>query len=198
MKRSRWLTLVVLSCLMAGIVRAAEEGYLVKVVGLDRKAEWSALSETDFKNLEKTIKLEQKYFSKAVELAGKEWRADELNKGVNFPGSRLTPRMIMQKDKHPSLEKASAWLTKIQDQESKKTDKSGGKKGSSKKGKLSPQETRDAELSQAISLVKTKLDDLVSKGGSTVNAAGPEAKADAKDGKAVNKADAKEAVKKAL
>jgi hypothetical protein len=181
-----------LAGLMVGSVRAGDDAYLVKVAGFDRKAEWEAMSETDFKTLEKNIRLEQKYFSKALELAAKEWRADELNKGVTFQGSRISPRAIMQKDKYASLDKASAVLGRMQDQEAKKA--LGKKTGSSKKGKGTGAEMKEIQLDQAIALLKSKLDDLVAKAGGTANAVAP----DAKDAKLDNKADAKEAVKRAL
>ncbi len=192
MNISRWMAGIVLAGLMVGSVRAGEDAYLVKVVGFDRKAEWEALSETDFKTLEKNIKLEQKNFSKALELAAKEWRADELNKGVTFQGSRIAPRAIMQKDKYASLDKASAVMARMQDQETKKA--TGKRAVSPKKGKGAGAEMKEIQLDQAIALLKSKLDDLVAKAGGVANAVAP----DAKDGKIDNKADAKEAVKKAL
>ncbi|MEI8121795.1 MAG: hypothetical protein WCI20_07065 [bacterium] len=192
MKISYWLAGFVLAGLMVGSVRAGEDAYLVKVVGFDRKAEWEAMSETDFKTLEKNIKLEQKYYSKALELAAKEWRTDELNKGVTFQGSRISPRAIMQKDKYASLDKASAAMARMQDQETKKT--TGKKAVPPKKGKGTGSEMKEIQLDQAIALLKSKLDELVAKAGGAVNAAAP----DAKDAKIDKKADAKEAVKKAL
>jgi len=53
---------------------------------------------------------------------------------------------------------------------------------------------KEIQLDQAIALLKSKLDELVAKAGGVANAAAP----DAKDAKIDKKADAKEAVKKAL
>ena len=168
---------------MAGTVHAGEGGYVVKVVGLDRSTEVKTLSETDFRALEKTIKLEQKFFSKAVEMATKEWRADELNKGKPFLGSRLSAPVIAMVQKYPSLEKADAQLTRTQDQEAKKLEKKGVKKTTSRKA----QDDKDGELVQAADLVRIKLDELISKSGAGGNPPAPEAKPDAAKG-AVNKA----------
>lgn len=182
-------------------VRAGEEGMLVKVVGMDHKAEWQTMSENDFKTLEKTLKLEQKVFSKAVENAGKEWRTDELNKGIPFPGGRLMPRTISTSQPFPSLEKAEAQLSKIQDQEAKKLEKQAEKDKNAKgKPKSKDQDKKEAEVVRAIDLVQAKLMELVAKAGGDTNAmaaevkadltAKPEAKVDAKDAKGA-KADAK-------
>lgn len=198
MKMSYWLVGVMLIGCMTGTVRAAEEGYLVKVVGFDRKAEWQTMTETDFKVLEKNIKLEQKLFAKAVEMAGKEWRADEFNKGIAFPGSRLMCRSIGQSQAFPSMEKAEAQLTRIQDQEARKAEKN-NPAGTAKKPNKA-QEKKEMELIQASDLVKTKLAELVTKaGGDAKDLANEPAAQRLPEGKAEKKADAKaEAVKKAL
>lgn len=180
MKLARWVAGVVMMGMMAGSVHAGEGAYLVKVVGMDRQVEVKTLSEADFKALEKTIKLEQKYFSKAVEMAAKDWRGDEMNKGKPYAGSRLSAPMIAAAQKYPSLEKAEAQLARIQDQEAKKLEKKGGKKASSKKG----QDDREIDLAQAADVVKIKLDELIGKAGGNAPEAKPEA--------------AKEAVKKVL
>jgi len=199
MKISVWLAGLMMMGCMTGAVMAAEEGYLVKVIGFDRKAEWQAMTETDYKVFEKSIKLEQKFFPKAVELAGKDWRTDELNKGVAFPGSRLMCRSIGSAQPFPSLEKAEAQLNRIQDQEAKKLDRK-GTAGAKKPNKA--QETKEMELVQASDLVKTKLAELVTKAGGDAKDLTPEPKAEKMpEAKAEKKADAKakaEAVKKAL
>lgn len=201
MKMSYWLTVAMMIGYMTCTAFAAEEGYLVKVVGFDRKVEWQTMTENDFKTLEKNIKLEQKLFPKAVELAGKEWRADELNKGIAFPGSRLMCRSIGQAQAFPSMEKAEAQLTRIQDQEARKAEKAEKNNPGAKKPNKAL-EKKEGELMQASDLVKTKLAELVTKAGGDAkdlsNAPAPEKVPEAKGEK---KADAKgkaEAVKKAL
>ena len=218
MKMAQWATGLIVTGVVAGSVLAAESGYLVKVIGYDHKAELETMSEVDFKALEKSIKLEQKYFPKAVELAGKDWRADELNKKVTFPGSRLTPRTIMMAQEYPSLEKAEAQLNRLQDQEAKKLEKqteAEKKNPQLKKGKSKTVDSKEAEVMQASDLVKSKLVDLIAKAGGDTNALASEVKAEVKGEakaeakakpdakaekveKANKKADAKEAAHKAL
>lgn len=220
MKTLRWLSVLAVG-LVAVAAWAGEEGYLVKVVGCDRKTEWQTMSETDFKSLEKIMKLEQKFFPKAVELAGKDWRTDELNKGITFPGSRLACRSIMTAQPFPSLEKAEAQLNRLQDQEARKLEKQleKDKKAGVKKVKTKSQDAKEAETMRAMDLVQAKLMELVGKAGGDTNAMASEIRAplaveekgDAKGVKAgekvaekeakggAKKADAKdEAIKKAL
>lgn len=171
---TRWLVGVVVAGMFvgAGFVRA-EEGsarYIVKTTGYDRKIVMEILPEAEFKALEKTIKLEQKYFPKAVALAGKDWRADEMNKKIPFPGNMLKPRNIMMAQKFPSAEKAEEQLTKLENTEARKVAVS--QKDPKKEG----------NLALAVDVVKIKLDTLVANGGIEPGVAKP-AEAEAKGAK---------------
>jgi hypothetical protein len=179
MNMRRWLGGLVAFCIVSGTAVAAESFYLVKTQGYDRKAEMVTMSAAEYKAYEQNIKLEQKYFSKAVSLVAKEWRADPLNKTIAFPGSRLIPRTIMGAQKFSSIEKADEQLSRFQDQEAKKAERVAERERqqsrynrNASKGKSKAQESRDAELTRAADLVKAKLDDLISKGGG-VGDAGP-------------------------
>ena len=189
---TRWLVGVVMAGMFAGagFVRAEEGGacYIVKTTGYDRKIVTEMLPEAEFKALEKVIKLEQKYFPKAVALAGKEWRADEMNKKIPFPGNVLKARAIMASQKFPSAEKAGEQMTKIENQEARKAERQAElEKNSRGRGVTSLKDPKkEGNIALAIDLVKTKLDALVAGGGSEPGAAGAAepAEADVKKDKA--------------
>lgn len=173
---------LVAACCAVGPVRGGESSYLVRTAGFDRKVEMQTMSEAEYKAFAQTIKLEQKYFAKAVSLVAKDWRADELNKGIVFPGSRLVARNIMGAQRFASQEKADEQLSKYQDQEAKKLereaahDKRGNQRNRNNKSKTS-QEMKEAELTRAADQVKAKLEELIAKagGGSSEGAAAPAA-----------------------
>jgi hypothetical protein len=139
---TRWLVGVVVVGMLAGAGFVRAEGaasacYIVKIIGSDRKATLEILPEAEFKALEKTIKLEQKYFSKAVSLAAKDWREDKLNKGAPFPGAMLKPRTIMTSQKFPTMEKGGEQMTKHGSEESGTADRAGKEEYHQKRSKFS-------------------------------------------------------------
>jgi len=166
MKDLRWWVGIIVIGLSGKVLGGGEEGHLVKVVGYDHKSEWEAVSETDFKSLEKNIKLEHNLFAKAVELAAQDWQKDELSKGKAFPGSRLVCRSILTDEQFDSLNQAEAQLSKMQDQEAKKRERQERmerKNPRLKKRKNKTDTAREIELMQAVDLVKAKLGELVAK-----------------------------------
>ncbi len=179
-----WIMGVVITGMFAGAGSARAEGasacYIVKTMGFDRKIATEMMSEAEFKALEKNIKLEQRYFPKAVALVGKDWRADELNKKIPFPGNMLKPRNIMMAQKYPSSEKAVEQLTKLENMEAKKAEQESNSRGRGSASLKDPK--KDANLAMAGGLVKIKLDILVANGGLEPGAAKP-AEADAKGAK---------------
>ncbi|MEI6562992.1 MAG: hypothetical protein WCO42_01650 [bacterium] len=152
---------VSLSAIMAHA--AGEAAYLVKITGFDRKPEVQVMSAADYKAFEKTIKAEQRYFSEAVSQVAKEWRADELNKGIPFAGNKLVPRAIVgTAEKYISLDRANEALSKIEEQQAKREERE--LKTKKNKTPSKDQLKKDSELSQAAELVKVKLDDMIAKG----------------------------------
>ncbi len=181
-KMAAWFVGVVVAGMFvgAGHVRAEEAGscYIVKATGYDRKIVTEMLPEAEFKALEKTIKLEQKYFSKAVALAGKEWSADEMNKKTPFPGGMLKPRTIVSSQKFSSSAKAGEQLTKLENMEAKRAErlaeqeKNTRGRGRGRSAVSKKDLKKEGNLALAAGLVKTKLDALVAGGGSEPGAAG--------------------------
>jgi hypothetical protein len=180
-KMAAWFVGVVVAGMFvgAGHVRAEEAGscYIVKATGYDRKIVTEMLPEAEFKAFEKTIKLEQKHFPKAVALAAKEWRADEMNKKIPFPGNSLKARSIMSSQKFPSSEKAGEQMTRIENMEAKKAERLAEQEKNSRgrgrgRGTGSTKDPKKKEnLGIAADLVKTKLDALVAGGGAEAGAA---------------------------
>ena len=169
MKSTRWVlgvmvAVVVMAKAAAGAEQVKEEPYyLVKTLGMDRTPDSVVMSETELRELEKTLKLEQKYFAKAVILAGKEWGTEELNKGTMFPGSMLKPRSIVSSMKYPSLEKAMEKLNKLAGTDPK----AGGKTIRGSARRTTPRKTdkpvskREEILERAADAVKSKLETLI-------------------------------------
>jgi hypothetical protein len=120
--------------------------------------------------------------------AAKEWRADELNKGVPFLGNRLAPRTIMTSMKYSTSEKADEALSKYEDLQSKKAEREFNKNKKTK-GKGKDKDNKDADLQAALDLVQPKLDALIAKaGGAGGKDAALEVPGGAKVGAAVEKA----------
>jgi len=172
--------------LAAGAACAGEPAYVFKLVNITREAEWQTMSEVEYKALEKNLKLEEKLFSKAVELAVKEWKADELNKKFPFPSSKLTARTIKSPTEYSSREKAEEQLAKVQDAEARKMEKQAEKekyrnqRGKDKVGKV--------DVQSAADLVLGKLNELLVKaGGEAIQNAPVELKAGDKAGAKVEK-----------
>ncbi len=183
MSAQKWFVGVLGVIMTASIVCAGEEFYLVRLKGYDKQVEVSLMSAAEFKVLDSEIKLETKLFPKAVADAGKEWRADELNKGIPFAGNKLSPRLIMGSTKYSSNDKATEALSKYDELQSKKTEREFKKK---KVEKSKAQSKQDSETAAAAEIVKAKLASMIAKGAK----AGTDVEEDlggAKVGAAVNK-----------
>lgn len=191
MRAMNWMMGLLIVGLTVLTVQAGEEFYLVKIKGLDKQMEVQSMGATEYKALEAAVKLEQKVFPEAVAEAGKEWRADELNKKTPFAGNKLSPRSIVSAAKYSSSEKATEALTKYEDQQAKKEEREFKKKAAVKSKEQLKQE---ADLMSAAALVKTKLDAKVAKAAPGAPAevkgvaAGVEAPGGAKVNAAVDKA----------
>lgn len=166
MNTTRWVLGLLIAGMVAGTAVAEEAAgkseayYVVKTSGMDRKVEMEVLSEPELRDLEKTLKLEQKHFSKAVILAGKEWASDEMNKGLMFPGSTLKPRSIVSSMKYPSLEKAQEKLIKLEGGDTRKNAR--GQLRPAPRKPVKPASKRDELMARAADLVKFKIDALIS------------------------------------
>ena len=167
---------------------SAEPYVLVKVIDMDRTLANQVMSATDFKELEKTIQNEKKYFPAAVQAAAKAWRDDALNKNTTFPGGRLIPRSIVgSPERFENQEKADAQLGKYEERETKK-EREKVKTGTAAKSKdeADREKKKESEAARAMELVKAKLTELMA---AKPGAAAPEAVAPA--GGAEKKGDAK-------
>ena len=183
----KWMMGVVMVVSFSLTVQAAEEFYLVKSKGLDKQVEMKVMSAAEYKELETTIKLQTKYVPAAITEAAKEWRADELNKGVPFPGNKVSAPLIISTAKFSSSEKATAELTKYEDMQAKKDEREAKKAKTKSKDQSAKEVKQESELRAAAELIKPKLEALIAKGGAA-GAKGAGADLEAPGGAKVNAA----------
>ena len=174
MRAWKWITGMGIVVLTSLTVQAGDEYYLVKIKGLDKQTEMKTMSAAEYKALEASIKLEQKYLPQAIAEAAKEWRTDEFNKGIPFVGNKVVPRSILMATKYSTSAKADEALSKIEELQSKKDEREFKKKTTKSKDKLSKEAKSENDILAAVAVVQPKLDALIAKAGT------PEAKADAK------------------
>lgn len=162
----------------------AEESFLVKIKGMDGQVSMEVMNTEEKKKIEKDLQLEQRYFSDVVRKVGQEWTADESNKGIPYPGFRLFPRRLITSERFPSREKAEKQLSMYEERDSKKS-------APKPAGKNDKAAEKEAQLSRAMDLVKSRLDEVIATKTAPAptpekNAAGPAGAPPAKD--AVKKA----------
>jgi len=181
----KWMMGIMMVFALSLTVQAADDYYLVKMKGLDKQTEMKVMSVAEFKELETTIKLETKFLPTAVAEAAKDWRADELNKGVPFPGNKVSAPMIITSTKFSSSEKANAELTKYEELQAKKEEREA--KQPKSKDVASKEAKQASERRAAAELIKPKLEALIAKSGAA-GAKGAEANMDVPGGAKVNAA----------
>jgi hypothetical protein len=180
---------------------AGEAYYIVKVQDMAKEVSTTVMSATEFKALEKTIQQEKQYFSAAVTAAAKEWRENEANKGIPFPGGRVIPRKIMpgSSERFSSSDKAQEKLTAIETLESKRLEREAlkgktGKNAAKTREEIARDSKKESELMAAQELIQNKLTEIIE-----AKAAGaPAAGAKGADQPAVKPQQAADAVKRAL
>lgn len=160
---------------------AAEECFLVKIQGMDREVTMEVMTGEEVKKLTKDLQLEQRYFSDVVRKVGQEWSADESNKGIPYPGFRLGPRRQISAERFASREKADKQLSMYQDRESKQTKAAKGWKPAKPGDKIDKAAEREAQLSRAMEMVRSRLEETIaSKTAPPAAPAAPAAKDPAK------------------
>jgi hypothetical protein len=160
------LTSLVLGGILALTTRASalETFCVVKITDMDKKVEHKLMSPDEFKEEEARAKAEASLFPKAEELAKKEWKADEANKSIPFPG-RLGPRKIEVVTRESSREKADKKLESLDaasERRQNETRKS-GKMTEADKKKAEAADEKEKDLGRAYESVKAKLGELMTK-----------------------------------
>ena len=145
---------------------ATETYVLVKTTDFQREPKSEVMSAAEFKELDKTIQNEAKYFQAALSAAQKEWMADEMNKRTAFPSGKISARKIVgMPDRFPNRDKADAALTAMEERQAKKDarelDRTRGAPQKSKE-KLKEEQDKEAAVARAVELLQTKLGDLMS------------------------------------
>jgi hypothetical protein len=173
--RSAVLGLIV-AILAGSALRAAagEPAVVVKIQDMMRASDYQVLSPAEYKDLQKDLQQEEKFFKKAEELATKDWKQDELNKNIPFPTGRVFPRKIVgQPMQCASKQQAEDKLSAIRDADSKKAKREGDKlrdleqKNPNAAKALKEKETAEKEkelvLERAKDLIQKHLEELTGK-----------------------------------
>jgi hypothetical protein len=156
--------IIAASCvLQADKAMAADSYLLVKVADMDRRVNYQVMSAVEFKDFEKTLQTEKKFYQDALRNAAKAWREDEFNKGITFPAGRLVPRSIVgSPERFPTKEKAEEQYNRYYEREAEKEsrlrDRDKGKKKS--KEEIERETKKESETSRALELLTDKLVEL--------------------------------------
>jgi len=148
---------------MAGLVCAASESsLLVKTIGFDRKVTYEVMTGAEYKEFIKRLKLEERYFSKAVTQASKEWRMDKQNKGVSFPAAHLSARMVSgNPQRFSSQEKAKEQADKYDEAAMKREDRESERNSRSRRAQA--QRVKEESAGRASKLVESIIEEMMSK-----------------------------------
>lgn len=143
-----------------------ESCVLVKVSEMDRTVSTEVVTAAEFKDLEKTLQNEKKYFPAALQLAAKAWKDDQSNKTVPFPQGRIAPRSIVGSPEHfATRAKADEQLNKFQEREVQKENREKDKAAKSKvtkpKEDVDKEKKKADEALRAADLVKAKIAELM-------------------------------------
>jgi hypothetical protein len=165
-QHTRHLTCLVLGGILALTTSASalETFCVVKITDMDKKVENKIMSPEEFKEEEARAKAEAALFPKAEELAKKEWKADEANKSIPFPG-RLGPRKIEIVTRESNREKADKKLESLDAaNERRQTDtRKSGKMTEADKKRAEAADEKEKDLGRAYESVKAKLAELMTK-----------------------------------
>ncbi len=152
---------------------AAESFLVVHVSDMTREDSYQVMSGDEFKQFQKHVQLEERFFAKAVAQVSEEWRKDELNKTTPFPAGRLASRKVIgQPESFPSRDKAEARVSQYEERESNKVarERERQKANAGKTKKSNPDADKEKEQREkektiqarrAADLVATKIETLI-------------------------------------
>ena len=168
MKQACWLAAMVVGMAVAA---RAESYSIVQLTDMNRDVTFQVVSSTELRDLKKQMDAEEKFFQKAKELVAKDWaariaaerKANEKNapKTPPFPGSQLRervmsvmPRTYMKRDEADKAvqaleERAARTAFAKQELENKAS-----------KGLKVVNHEKELALSEAVSLLKAKIEEL--------------------------------------
>jgi hypothetical protein len=177
----------------------AESYVIVRVTDMLKAETHQVMTTTEFKDLQKTVQNEAKYFMQAEQATQKAWKEDELNKRVPFPGTRLAPRKAEIKGQFVKKEEAQAKLERLEELEARKADREAelmmalSKKDANQAKLAKERQEKEAEKAadavRAHEILQAKLKEIMEKSVAKPAPKDGEAKPTAEDAqKAVNKA----------
>lgn len=108
-------------------VFAKETYYVVQQTNFLKNKGFKLYNSEEYDELMNQMKLEKRYFRKALKLAKAEWDADETHT-KQFPAYAVSPRSVMVKGKYQDEEKAQEKLAKLEESEYEKLYGSNDKK----------------------------------------------------------------------
>jgi hypothetical protein len=191
--------LVLALWLTAGMRAAAVDTFLVvKVAEMNRAVGYQVMTPAEYKGLDARIQRESRLYTQAEQLAMKEWKADEGNKGIPFPGGRLSARKATVVAQFSAREQADKKIESYKDIESRRQlqEMAASRNLTPQQKKLKEAEAeKERQVEQAAELVKAKLDELLAR---EEEKAGGKTTPEKSDPRAPTKAEAGDAVQKAL
>lgn len=147
--------------LFGGLASAGETFYVVRVSDMMREQAYQVMGGDEFKQFQKQIALEERNFPKALTMVGDEWRKDEANKTVPFPGGRLSPRKIVgQPEPFDTRDKADKRVDQIQKREDDKRLRDKTPKPPADKVKDAREADKVLQARRAADLIAAKLTEL--------------------------------------
>lgn len=81
-------------CTMCRNASALEKFYYAKVYDRTKNMEYRVLSDDEYKALQEEMKSDARYFTRALMLAAKDWRADESTRKKMFPRSAVAKKKV--------------------------------------------------------------------------------------------------------
>ena len=143
---------------------------LARLTRVDKSVEYRHMDQAEFLELQKQCQRMAVLFPKAVELAGKDWVADDTHAGRPFPTGRLTPLKLELVDRLGPANRVKASKSPSKDcqiiskevaaktyEMPKKWEALLNKNGEVKEAKTAAEKQANADVSKAADLVMEKL-----------------------------------------
>ncbi len=136
---------------------------VVKQTDMTRKVEYRIMTEAEYKTLEQQIRREAALFSKAEELAKKEWKSDEATRKEAFPSSRINPPKVEVLDRTTDRARAEKRAEAGNKSEERKNEprRTSAKPTEAEKKMAAEKAEEDRLAGKAAELVKGKLSELL-------------------------------------
>ncbi len=153
----RWTLLAALLWSVSRVRAAEPPVLLVRVADLKREVTYVLMTPAEFKELEKETALRTRLFSRAMELAQKEWRADASLSKLPFPAGRLSPPVAQVMERPATREQAERRLRSLEEREADRREQD------AKKAETAKEKERERHVQRAFEMVQDKLNELIAR-----------------------------------